>query len=124
MLSRIAGLGLLMLVGAGCEAPTKPIAFDTRLYQAVFLTNGQVYFGKLANTTDSFVTLTDVYYLQTNAADQKQALQGDGNIALVKLGGELHGPTDAIQIHRDAILMVEDLREDSKLVQTMQKDKK
>lgn len=121
---RIAGLGLLVLVGAGCETVAKPIVFDARLYQAVFLTNGQVYFGKLANTADSFVTLTDVYYLQTNAADQKLAAKADDNIALVKLGGELHGPTDAIQIHRDAILMVEDLRMDSKLVQTIQKDKK
>lgn len=124
MFSRFVGLGLLVLVGAGCETAARPIVFDADLYQAVFLTNGQVYFGKLSNTTDSFVTLTDVYYLQTNATDQKQALQGDDNIALVKLGGELHGPTDAIQIHRDAILMVEDLRKDSKLVQIIQKDKK
>jgi hypothetical protein len=35
---------------------------------------------------------------------------------LIKLGGELHGPTDTMQINRDQILLIEDLRTDSNLV--------
>ena len=33
-------------------------------YQAVFLANGQVYFGKLSGMTASYSTLKDIYYLQ------------------------------------------------------------
>ena len=32
-------------------------------YQAVFLTNGQVYFGKLSGAHKDYVTLNDIYYL-------------------------------------------------------------
>jgi hypothetical protein len=40
-------------------------------------------------------------------------------INLVKLGGELHGPTDEMRINRDQILLVEDLRTDSNLVKAI-----
>ena len=33
-------------------------------FQAVFLTNGQVYFGKLANAKSQYPVLREVYYLQ------------------------------------------------------------
>src|ERR1700743_2242299 len=45
----------------------------TSEYQAVFLTNGQVYFGKLANLNNKYVTITDVYYLQVQS---NSSLQG------------------------------------------------
>src|SRR5580704_1073814 len=33
-------------------------------YSAVFLTNGQVYFGKLSDANKNYVKLTDIFYLQ------------------------------------------------------------
>lgn len=93
-------------------------------YQAVFLSNGQVYFGHLqTNLSGEYVQLTDVYYLQVNQSDQ---LNGDStdttsadqqsNFALIKLGNEIHGPRDAMLINRDHILFIEDLRSDSQIV--------
>lgn len=94
-------------------------------YQAVFLVNGQVYFGQLSGMNGQFLNLSDVYYLQVN-----QALQpADGSaqtpdISLVKLGGELHGPTDEMEINRDQILIIEDLKKDSNVVRAIDEYKK
>ena len=41
-------------------------------YQALFLTNGQVYFGKLSNVSDKYVTLNDIYYLQVQESVNAQ----------------------------------------------------
>lgn len=84
-------------------------------WQAVFLENNQVYFGKLTDDGRTYVTLTDVYYLRT-AGD----LSGEsGKINLIKLGGELHGPEDTLHIPKDKILYWEDLQSSSQVVQTI-----
>ncbi len=81
-------------------------------YQAVFLDNGQVYFGKLSDTNKEFHTLTDVYYLQTGAI----GLDATSSLSLTKLGNEAHGPEDEMRINKTHILFIEDMKEDSKVV--------
>ena len=94
-------------------------------YQAVFLSNNQVYFGNLANRSGQYATLSDIYYLQvTQPLQPKQGEQASPNINLVKLGGELHGPTDRMDINRDHILFVEDLKADSQVVAAINSYKK
>jgi hypothetical protein len=100
---------------------------DANAYQAVFLVNNQVYFGKLANQNAQFPVLSDIYYLQVNQPIQpvqtpkgQTAPAANPEINLVKLGGELHGPTDEMRINRDQILLVEDLRADSNLVKAIE----
>jgi len=101
-------------------------------YQAVFLTNGQVYFGKIADRGD-WIELSDIYYLQVTQ-NLQNASSGDAaknatpnstgsadtnnqtNIQLVKLGSELHGPKDVMHIERDKVLFWEDMKDDSKVV--------
>ena len=87
--------------------------------QAVFLTNGQVYFGKLVGEEEAFPVLKDVYYLQVSQPLQGGASQGTSNINLIKLGGELHGPTDMMRISRSSILFIEDLSPSSKVLQAI-----
>lgn len=90
--------------------------------QAVFLDNGQVYFGYTKDEGDQTVLLSDIYYLQV-----QQPVQGSNNqnssqsqqISLVKLGNELHGPKDEMRINRDHILFVEDMKSDSKVNQAI-----
>ena len=92
-------------------------------YQALFLTNGQVYFGKLTNVDDRYVKLTDIYYLQVqqtvqpdqNAADQNSNPQ----VSLAKLGSELHGPEDAMYVNRDQVLFWENIKDDGKVVKAI-----
>lgn len=89
--------------------------------QAVFLTNGQVYFGFVKNEGNQIVTVTDVYYLQ--AADASGSVQpadtkanaANAQVSLVKLGNELHGPENGMRINRDHILFFEDMKNDAKV---------
>ena len=94
-------------------------------YQAVFLSNGQVYFGKLLRQSSQYPTLREVYYLQITQPPQP-ILEGTtppANINVVKLGGELHGPTDEMRINRDHILFIENLKSDSRVVQAIEQFK-
>lgn len=91
-------------------------------YQAVFLDNGQVYFGKLG-ASGKWLKLSDIYYLQANQSLQQTSggtADGSQNIELVKLGGELHGPSDAMYIERDKILFWENLKDDSKVIDAIE----
>jgi len=93
-------------------------------YQAVFLTNGQVYFGKVVKNNKAELVLEDIYYLQvTRPLQQTQEGQEQANpqgeLSLVKLGNELHGPTDAMHVNRDQILFIEDLKNDSNVSQAI-----
>ena len=92
-------------------------------YQAVFLTNGQVYFGKLQKLSGSYFRLTDVFYLQTtdttsdsvqNASDSSST-----NVQLIKLGNEVHGPDDEMVIDKGQILFFENLKKDGKVTQSI-----
>lgn len=92
-------------------------AIKGKQYQALFLTNGQVYFGKLKRADNSYVKLTDIYYLQV----QQQVQPGQSNsnqqpnVSLAKLGGELHGPEDVMYVNRDQVLFWENLKNDGKV---------
>ena len=95
-------------------------------YQAVFLTNGQVYFGKLSGTGSDWVTLKDIYYLQVQQQVQPtdENSQQQPNLTLVKLGNELHGPVDEMKINKDQILFWENLKSDGKVVEAIVKYQK
>lgn len=97
---------------------------DKSTYQAVFLTNGQVYFGKLDKVNQSYVQLTDIFYLQANQslqatpadAQSAAATTNDASkMQLIKLGSELHGPKDMMHINHDQVLFWEDLKPNSKV---------
>lgn len=103
-------------------------------YYAVFLTNGQAYFGKLTNLDENFATIEKIYYLKVNqklqpiepkegeeSKDQKQ--EQSSELQLVKLGGEIHGPEDRMDINKEHILFFEELKNDSEVVKTIEKQK-
>ncbi len=97
------------------SSPTEgPIASGE--YQAVFLDSGQVYFGKLNTDKKDFYQLTDVFYLQTGTIGLDQV----SNLSLIKLGNEAHGPEDKMEINKDHVLFIEDMKGDSKVVQAIQ----
>jgi len=94
---------------------------DTMSYQSVFLTNGQVYFGKLSRAFNGDYLLRDVYYLQVKSDLQQlpEGEKGAPQLSLVKLGNELHGPTDLMIINEQYILFWENLKYDSKISQSI-----
>lgn len=90
-------------------------------YQAVFLSNNQVYFGKVGNVNDQYVDLTDIYYLQVQQSVQPAEKDKNPQVSLAKLGSELHGPEDRMRINRDQILFWENLKDSSKVVEAIKK---
>lgn len=96
---------------------------DTSKYQAVFFTNGQVYFGKLATLSGNYMRLTDIFYLQTKTTDssnpQETTSSTSSDVELIKLGDEIHGPSDEMIINNDQVLFFENLKQDGKVAQSI-----
>lgn len=118
-------VSLLLIFTLGARIYFGSVADTTvksKQYQALFLTNGQVYFGHLASTGGDYVKLSDIYYLQVQQQvqpkDQSQAQQPQ--ISLAKLGGELHGPEDTMYVSRQQVLFWENLKTDGKVVKAIQ----
>jgi hypothetical protein len=116
MLLVLIGLILLVLVvrtqlfRAGVStlfAPSAAEVIDRNGYQAVFLTNGSTYFGKVVPQGDEWFLLSDVFYL--TASDQSTP-------QLIKRGSEAQGPKEPMIIPREQVLFIENLREDSDVV--------
>lgn len=85
---------------------------DQSTYQAMFLTNDQIYFGHLKNISSEFLMLSDVYYVKIGESGAGQ---------LVKLGAiEPHAPQDKMVINKNQVLFWENMRFDSTIVQTIQ----
>lgn len=119
-LSRLTILALALVFGFFWWWGTALTGFD-KDWQAVFLSNGQVYFGQIEKQNQVEVVMKDIYYLQVTrplqqTAEGEQQANAQGELSLVKLGNELHGPTDAMHINRDQVLFVEDLKDDSNVV--------
>lgn len=85
-------------------------------YQAVFLVNGQTYFGHYGERIGPYVRMERVFYIE-------QAASGDpdkpADSRIVRRGGELHQPLSRMLIPRSAILFVEDLKPDSPIARFM-----
>ena len=88
-------------------------------FQAVFLNNGQVYFGNINELNKDFLRISNIYYLRVNQQVQpgQQAAQND--VSLVKLGCELHGPQDSMVVNRDQITFWENLKDDGQVAKAV-----
>lgn len=101
-------------------------AIDSSKYQAVFFTNGQVYFGKLSSLDANYLRLTDVYYLQSQQSEeaddsnpQDATSDQSSSATLIKLGEEIHGPEDEMVISRDQVLFYENLKSDGSVSESI-----
>lgn len=100
----VAGL----ILGANLDLGALPFSGRERL-SAVFLLDGQAYFGHLTDAFwDDSVTLRDVYYFQ-DARNTTTNLA----VGLVKRGAEVHQPADGMRIRRDKILVIERISDGS-----------
>jgi hypothetical protein len=106
------------LVGAILATAMDPRALPFTGHEqisAVFLLDGQAYFGHLEDVPWSgTITLRDVYYFE-DASKVTTELP----LALVKRGGELHQPVDVMRIRRDKVLVVERVSLDSAVGQAI-----
>lgn len=121
MLSRLRGAAWLLvpsvaaiLLSMVLDPLAMPFSGNERI-SAVFLIDGQGYFGHLEDVPWSgTITLRDVYYF----ADASK-VTSDLTVALVKRGGELHQPVDVMHIRRDKVLLIERVGLDSAVAQAI-----
>lgn len=92
---------------------------DSSKLQAVFLNTGQVYFGNVTKLNNSYMILTNIYYLQTtNGANNST------NVTLVKLGCELHQPDDQMIINQEQVTFWENLHDSGQVAKAVADFKK
>ena len=88
---------------------------DNSKYQALTLTNGEQYFGKLQSMNRDYFKLTDVWYVQADQMTTGSTDKASTEKKLAKLGNELHGPEDMMVISKDQVLYFENLKPDGKV---------
>lgn len=117
-------LVLLALLIARGGSTNEGNLVDKTKYQAVFLNNGQVYFGNVTAVTKDYVRLNNIYYLtQNGAAADTQTSNGD--YTLVKLGcQQIHYPYDQMVVNRSQISFWENLNADGKVAKSIEEFKK
>ena len=99
----IAILGLVVVVGGALwfYSHSRSVAMTTP-YQAVLLTNGSAYFGRLEGLGGPYPVLRDVFYVQSVQNQQTKQV----NNILVKRGKEWHAP-DRMILNANMIVLVE-----------------
>ncbi len=101
-LSLGAALILGVVLGAAVDPQSFPF-FGAERISAVFLLDGEAYFGHLEDVPWSgTIVLRDTYYL-----NDATKVTTDLPVGLVKRGSELHQPVDVMYIRRDKVLAIE-----------------
>ena len=130
-ISIIALVIVLAIIGWLVFATSKnaTTGIDSSKYQSVYLMNGQIYFGKLSAQGDEF-KLTNVYYLQTPAADAATGGEADTSSSeenkaqlIIKLTKAIYDPEDEMIISKDQVLYFQNLKADSRASQLIENDK-
>lgn len=106
----IAVVASMSILGpqVGSKAP------DRKLYQAVTLTNGTLYFGKLRNISGQFVKIEDAYTIQAGQSTSSPGPQ----LSLVRTASNnLIKPENGdITVSRDSVVSWQNMSNDSEVV--------
>lgn len=91
-----------VVFGGAVDPQSLPFVGTERI-SAIFLLDGEAYFGHLEDVPWSgTLVLRDVYYV-----NDASKVTTDLPVGLVKRGGELHQPVDVMYIRRDKVLAIE-----------------
>ncbi len=104
---------------SGCEerAKEEKLNFSTE-YQAVFMANGQVFFGKIENAGGAYPLLKEVYYIGRQADPEGKEVKS----ILIKRGNEWHSP-EYMYINRQHIAVIEPVAPNSRVAQLIKEAK-
>lgn len=123
----IAVIALLFIMGVRDAGIFGAEPVNKKTYQLVSLVTGEVYFGKLSNINQEYVTLNQVY-TQDNSVVAGQPSQEDSppasEVVLNRVSASVAKPEDTMYIARDKIVHWENLQWDSKVVKAIQNDNK
>lgn len=120
----IAALLVLIALSLARGGTSKEFALvDDSKYQAVFLNNGQVYFGDVTDISKDYLKLNNVFYLTQNATDATTAA-ASSDYTLIKLGcQQIHYPFDQMVVNRAQVTFWENLSDDGKVAQSIEEFK-
>lgn len=104
-----------VVFAASVDPQALPFTGSEKL-SAVFLLDGQAYFGHLEDVpwSDTLI-LTDVYYFEDARKTTTELAVG-----LLKRGSELHQPADGMRIRRDKVLAIERVSLDSPVARAIE----
>jgi hypothetical protein len=112
----VSVIGLTLILSACGDKVQKP-EFKTE-YQAIFLTTGNVFFGKIEKYAPNYIQVTDVYIPQSQVnPDTKQTVN-----FVVSRAKQWHKP-DVTFISPTSVAMVEPVSADSDVVKWIKDDK-
>lgn len=111
-------LGLLYFLVFGHGAQDEGSFVNTGEYQAVFVnvdgsSGGQAYFGKITSISSSYITMTNVFYLQPGSSQNQFTLNN--------LSCALYNPEDSMVINRAQVDFWENLASKSQVTQDINK---
>ena len=104
---------LAAILLTGCLPSNPPHKFSSE-YQAVFMDNGQVVFGKLEQFGSEYPVLRNPFTVQNQSNPETKQVSS----ALVRRGVELHGP-DYMVLNARHIVVVEPVAENSRVAQVI-----
>lgn len=97
-------------------------AIRSQSFYAIFLDNGQVYFGKVEKQTENEIILGHVFYLKANTdLSTSNEEMPNANLSLIKLGNEIYKPYDRMLINRSHVLFLEEMRPGSDIMNAIEK---
>jgi hypothetical protein len=106
-------LGAMMLLqGCDRQGGTKENITFTTEYQAVLMTNGQYFFGKIEKAGSAYPVLKNVYYVR----QQMDPVTKEMKSTLFKRGMEPYSPS-MMYINANSIALIEPVSPDSKVAQ-------
>jgi hypothetical protein len=114
----LVGIAVLLLcialgIGHSNSSNNEAQYVQSSKYQAVFLNNGQVYFGNIKDLNSQYLRMSNIYYL-TQSGDSSS------NYSLVKLGcQQIHDPLDQMVINRSQVTFWENLDNSGKVVKSI-----
>lgn len=90
-------------------------------YQAVFLNNGQLYFGKITEITNAYIIMDRPHFLQLaqEPIDQEEQ-EVQPEMKLISIKDEFHKPKDFILIEKSSVIFIEELRSVSQIADAIE----
>jgi hypothetical protein len=93
----------------GCDVNTPKVRIETE-YQAVFLDNGQIFYGKLEGAGGTYPLLRDVHYIQRQTDPETKEVRN----VLLRRGSEWHAP-NLMYLNDRHIVAIEPVTKDSQV---------
>ena len=92
-------------------------------YQAVFLDDNKVFFGKLKNISGAYLTLDNAYtateqQLPADATKEQKAATAN-NTSLLPVSAQVYGPENTLKIRAEKVLFWQNLKADSKVAKAI-----